>query len=72
MDEKIARQERIDEQLRLAGWDTNDPSQVSEEHIADLAREELVRAARRPEWWKDLKRSTPWPSCETLENGSPR
>lgn len=37
MDEKTTRQERIDAKLRLAGWEPNDPSQVSEEHFADLS-----------------------------------
>jgi len=36
MDEKLTRQQIIDEKLRLAGWNVHDPSHVTEELDIDL------------------------------------
>jgi len=45
MDETATRREHIDKQLRLAGWDLDDPSQVSEELGIEVAAGEVAQPA---------------------------
>jgi type I site-specific restriction endonuclease len=61
LNEVETRRRLIDARLRLAGWEVDDPSQVSQELDIDLARAGLLQVAK-PARASSARSPTPAPT----------